>query len=163
MKRPFFATSVRKTLASLAVLLLVLASGYFYLYGQDKSDFPDGFDALQAAPKSHKLIFENAFVRVLEVDVPPAGQSVPMHHHRWPSLVIDWDTGGGNPHVLYHRPGQPVRDIPSHDDPSHPGLWRVHWMGAEPMHSIEVVSWPKSAAEHTTDPPELRVEIKTHP
>jgi hypothetical protein len=33
----------------------------------DKPGFPEGFDAVQAAPGSHKVIFENALVRVLEV------------------------------------------------------------------------------------------------
>jgi len=47
-----------------------MLAGYFYAYGQDKSEFPDGFDAVQAAPNSHKVIFEK-FVRVLEVTVPP--------------------------------------------------------------------------------------------
>ena len=36
----------------------------FYAYGQDKSGLPDGFDAVQAAPNSHKVIFENEFVRL---------------------------------------------------------------------------------------------------
>ena len=46
---------------------LAMLGTYFYAYGQDKSGFPDGFDAVQAAPNSHKVIFENEFVRVLEV------------------------------------------------------------------------------------------------
>ena len=36
-------------------------------HGQDKSGFPDGYNAVQAAPKSHRVIFENLLVRVLEV------------------------------------------------------------------------------------------------
>ncbi len=35
------------------------------VYAQDKSGFPDGYDAVQAAPNSHKVIFENAVVRAL--------------------------------------------------------------------------------------------------
>jgi hypothetical protein len=38
-----------------------------------------------------------------------------------------------------------------------------HWMAPEPMHSIQVIAWPKDAAEHDSDPPELRIEIKDHP
>jgi len=45
----------------------------------DASGFPDGYDAVQAAPDSHKVIFENALVRILEVTVPPNGQTEPMH------------------------------------------------------------------------------------
>jgi hypothetical protein len=47
---------------------------------------------VQAAPNSHKVIFENALVRVLEVSVSP-GTTVSVHHHRWPSLLLSWDTG----------------------------------------------------------------------
>lgn len=143
-------------------LVLVGATGFF-LRGQNQQDFPSGFDAVQAAPSSHKVLFENALVRVIEVDLPKPGDTVPLHHHRWPSLVIEWDTGGGAPHIRYHRPGQPVRDIPAATGPSHAGKWSLHWMPPEPMHSIEVVAWPDDAAAHASDPPELRVEFKTHP
>ncbi len=150
--------------STLLLSTALLASGAaFYLHPQSKNDFPPGFDALQAAPHSHKLLFENAFVRVLQVDLPKPGETVPMHHHRWPSLVVDWDTGGASPHIRYLRPGQVARDVPSVDAPAHPGAWDIHWMKPEPMHSIEVVSWPKDAAQHASDPPELRIEIKTHP
>jgi hypothetical protein len=150
------------------IALLTFAAGIasgsaFYLHPQNTGDFPPGFDALHAAPDSHKLLFENSLVRVLEVDLPKPGQTVPMHHHRWPSLAINWDTGGGTPHIRYGRPGQPVRDIPSNEAPAHAGRWDIHWMEPEPMHSIEVVAWPKDAAAHASDPPELRIEIKIHP
>jgi hypothetical protein len=145
------------------VASLLYASGHFYLYGQDKSDFPDGYDAMQSAPGSHKVIFENAFVRVLEVTVPAAGTTIPMHHHRWPSFFLDWDTGGGSPHIRYHRADGSVRDIPNHEEPIHAGAWSVHWMNPEPMHAIEVVDKPKSAIPLPDAPSSLRIEIKCHP
>jgi hypothetical protein len=151
----------------LAVIVLLgslaLFAGHFYLYGQDKSEFPDGYDAVQAAPNSHKVIFENAFGRVLEVTVPAAGKTEPMHHHRWPSFFLKWDRGGGMPHVRYHRPDGTVRDTPSKEAPVHPGTWTVQWMNPEPMHSIEVVEMPRSAEAVPDGPPLLRVEIKCHP
>jgi hypothetical protein len=52
----------------------LLAGTAFYLWPQDIGDFPPGFDALQAAPGSHKLLFENSLVRVLEVDLPKPGE-----------------------------------------------------------------------------------------
>ena len=160
-----FPSAVRNSrfLAALVAITVVCPAGYFYLYGQDKTQFPDGFDALQAAPMSHKLIFENAYVRVLEVDVPPPGSTIPMHHHRWPSLVLDWDTGGGTPHIHYLRPGQPMCDVPATGGQSHPGSWSVHWMQPEPTHSIEVVAFPKDHGAHLNDPASLRIEIKCHP
>src|SRR6202142_1248988 len=85
-QKSFFYTHRRALCAALAISCLVLCARHFYVYGQDKSDFPAGYDAVQAPPKSHKVIFENAFARVLEVSVSP-GTTVPMHHHRWPSLL----------------------------------------------------------------------------
>lgn len=48
--------------------------------------WPDSLDALIAAPKHHKLLFENERVRVLEVRIPP-GDFVPVHTHRWPCAM----------------------------------------------------------------------------
>jgi hypothetical protein len=145
-----------------AVILSAASFSHFYLYAQDKSAFPDGYDAVQAAPNSHKVIFENAFVRVLEVTMPPAGKTEPMHHHRWPSFFLDWDTGGPSPHIKYHRGDGTVRDSPSQPAPNHPGKWDVQWMKPEPMHAIEVVEMP-ATANHPDEPPLLRVEIKCLP
>jgi hypothetical protein len=153
----------KQILAFLIPLSMILFAVHFYAYGQDKSDFPEGYDAMQTAPNSHKVIFENALVRVLEVTVPLPGTTIPMHHHHWPSFFLDWDTGGGSPHIRYHRPDGSVRDIPAADAPSHPGTWSVHWMKPEPMHAIEVVDQPKSAIPAPGAPPSLRIEIKCHP
>lgn len=123
------------------------------------SEFPEGYDAVTAAPNSHKVIYENALVRVLEVTMPPPGKTEPMHHHHWPSFFLDWDTGGKSPHIRYHQPGNVFRDSPSTDSPVHPGHWAVHWMKPEPMHAIETVENYYS----TNDPPSVRVEIKVRP
>ena len=86
MKQPrIFFKNQRLTIIAV-VGSLALFAAHFYLYGQDKSEFPDGYDAVQAAPNSHKAVFENAFVRVLEVTIPPAGKTEPMRHHPWPSF-----------------------------------------------------------------------------
>jgi hypothetical protein len=138
------------------VCLTALCGWYAYAQADAKSDFPDGYDAVQAAPDSHKVIFENALVRVLEVTVPPAGKSEPMHHHRWPSFFLSWDTGGRSPHIRYHRGDGSVRDIPSADSPTYPGHWSVSWMKPEPMHGIETVE----KYDEDNGPPLLRVEIK---
>lgn len=149
------------------VAALIVASavcfGYFYAYGQDKSVFPNGYDAVQAAPKSHKVIFENEYVRVLEVTIPPAGSTIAMHHHRWPSFFLSWDTGGKSPHIRYRRPDGSVDDQPSKAVPSHPGRWRVGWMKPEPMHAIEVVENPEPPSASDGAPTDLRIEIKDHP
>jgi hypothetical protein len=142
-----------------ATILMALCAAQLLAAAEDKSGFPAGYDAVQAAPNSHKVIFENTLVRVLEVTVPPAGKTEPMHHHHWPSFFLSWDSGGKSPHVRYHRPDGSVRDIASVDSPAHPGHWSVQWMNPEPMHSIEVVENYASG----NDPPLLRVEIKLPP
>jgi hypothetical protein len=153
----------RRIIAVAIGSVLTLFAWHFYAYGQDKTQFPDGYDAVQTAPNSHKVIFENEFVRVLEVTVPPPGNTIPMHHHRWPSFFLDWDTGGGSPHIRYHRGDGSVVDQPSHEEPVHPGRWSVSWMKPEPMHAIEVMDKPKSDVALPGQPPSLRIEIKCHP
>jgi hypothetical protein len=85
-----------------------------------------------------------------------------MHHHRWPSFFLDWDRGGGMPHVRYPRPDGTIRDTPSKESPVHAGTWSVQWMNPEPMHAIEVVETPRSASNLPDGPPLLRIEIKCH-
>lgn len=128
-----------------------------FSYPQDKVAFPDGYDAVQAAPNSHTVVFENALVRVLEVTVPPPGTTEPMHHHRWPSFFLSWDKGGMTPHVRYLRPDGSVRDEPSVNAPVHRGKWAIGWMKPEPMHAIQVVDRPENSP---ADPTLLRIEIK---
>ncbi len=129
------------------------------LSAQSKPGFPEGFDAVQAAPESHKVLFENAFVRVLQVRVAP-GAKEPMHHHQWPSIFLNWDAGGRTGHQrIYHADGS-VHDIPSQERPLAPGVWRVQWMEPEPMHSIENLETSESAKSLPQRPPTVRVEFK---
>jgi hypothetical protein len=122
----------------------------------DDPGFAIGLDAVQAAPDSHRVIFENALVRVLEVTIPPNGTTEPMHHHRWPSFFLDWNTGGKSPHIRYHQPGGVVHEQQRPDTPRHPGHWAIHWMEPEPLHAIETVDYQSDPG----DVPSLRVEIK---
>jgi hypothetical protein len=146
-----------KALAAGVLLLVIGVSGRQVLgLGQDPAGFPEGYDAVVAAPASHRVIFENALVRVLEVTMPAPGHTEPMHHHHWPSFFLDWDTGGKSPHIKYHQPGNVVREVPSTEEPSHPGRWEVHWMKPEPMHAIETIETNESPGEPTS----IRVEIK---
>jgi len=48
------------------------------LVGTQSKDDP--LDAVRAAPDTHKIAFENAFVRVLDVRVPP-GRTERRHRH----------------------------------------------------------------------------------
>lgn len=53
--------------------------------------WPQPLDALTAAPEHHRLLLENAAVRVLDTRVLP-GQTVPLHTHQWPSVlyILSW-------------------------------------------------------------------------
>jgi hypothetical protein len=148
-----------RVVPAVMIAALTLLSLHFYAYGQNKSDFPEGYDAPQAAPNSHKVIFENSFVRVLQVTVPSPGTTEPMHYHRWPSFFLSWDTGGPSPHIHYHHADGSVTDQPSVNEPVHPGRWSVEWMKPEPMHAIEVM---KDSPPRPSDPPLLRIELKIH-
>lgn len=165
MNQPRSLRRIRKhgLIAVLIVSFVALFAWHFYAYGQDKSDFPDGHDGVQAAPHSHRVIFENEFVRVLEVSIEP-GTTEPFHHHRWPSFFIDYDIGGRTPHMRYHRPAGTVRDTLSQEEPIlNPGHWTVHWMKPEPMHAVENADAPAGGPSISKRPPWVRVEIKCHP
>lgn len=53
----------------------------------DPSAWDPKLDAVIAAPKHHKVLFENERVRVLEVALEPNDEE-PVHHHRWPSVFV---------------------------------------------------------------------------
>ena len=160
MKLPrWFALRKRRWIPAGLVTVLAVFAVHFYMFGQDKAGFPDGYDAVQSAPKTHKVIFENALVRVLELRLT-TGTTVPMHHHRWPSFFLSWDTGGRTPHVRYHRAGASVREEPSRETPVHPGRWEIRWMAPEPLHSVEILD---AGTSDPQGPSDLRIEIKVHP
>ncbi|MHA6724133.1 cupin domain-containing protein [Sphingomonas sp. RS2018] len=47
---------------------------------------PATYDAVAAAPASHRVLMEDDHVRVLRVEVAP-GAIEPVHDHRWPSIM----------------------------------------------------------------------------
>jgi hypothetical protein len=155
----FSRLSAKIAIAVAATFLIAICTRQAIGLTENETDFPQGYDAVAAAPGSHKVIFENALVRVLEVTMPPPGRTEPMHHHHWPGFFLDWDTGGKSPHIRYHQPGNLVRDIPSADHPVTTGHWSVHWMKPEAMHAIETVEKYSSP----NDLPSVRVEIKVQP
>ena len=160
MKRPTRLIRVLTIAATTIVcaISLSLFTAHHHLFGQSAAGFPEGYDAVQAAPASHRVVFENAFVRVLQVTLPPKGATEPMHHHRWPSLFLGYGTGGTTAHIRYHQADGKVIDQPSHTDPIHAGVWSGSWMKPEPMHAIEVVDPGERGPG--APPGWLRVEIK---
>jgi hypothetical protein len=53
----------------------------------DPSAWDPQLDAVAAAPRQHKVLFENDRLRVLEVTLE-GGDEEPVHHHRWPSVFV---------------------------------------------------------------------------
>jgi hypothetical protein len=53
--------------------------------------WPASLDALIAAPDHHSLLLENDRMRVVQTRIP-AGQTVPVHTHRWPGVlfIVSW-------------------------------------------------------------------------
>ena len=49
--------------------------------------WPESMDSINAAPKNHKVLFENDHVRLLEVVVQP-GEIENMHGHKYPSVFM---------------------------------------------------------------------------
>ena len=44
-------------------------------------------DAVKASPETHKLLFENDEIRVIEVTIKP-GQKEPLHRHMYKSALL---------------------------------------------------------------------------
>jgi hypothetical protein len=72
------------------------------VYGKgNPAEWPKELDAVASASKNHKVLLENAEVRVLDVTVSP-GEVEAVHSHRWPSVLyfmaagdfIDRDASG---------------------------------------------------------------------
>jgi hypothetical protein len=53
----------------------------------DPATWDPALDAVVAAPKHHKVLFENDRLRVIEVTLEPDDEE-PVHHHRWPSVFV---------------------------------------------------------------------------
>jgi quercetin dioxygenase-like cupin family protein len=88
-----------------AIALVVAAAAV--ARSQTAADAPD---PLQVAADTHKLAFENTFVRVLDVRLPP-GKLEPRHRHPHGMSVYftDWDAkvtvDGGQPEVHHRQAG----------------------------------------------------------
>ena len=57
------------------------------LASMNPATWDPALDAVTAAPRHHKVLFENEHLRVLEVTLEPNDEE-PVHHHRWPSVFV---------------------------------------------------------------------------
>jgi quercetin dioxygenase-like cupin family protein len=75
-----------------------------------RSQQPDPLDPIRVAGDTHRLAFENAFVRILDVRLPP-GRLEPRHRHPHGLSVYltDWDArvtvDGGKPELRPRKAG----------------------------------------------------------
>lgn len=61
----------------------------------------DSLDAVKAAPNSHKILFENDHIRILEVILEPYGFE-PIHTHRYPSVMFGPDNDTSPFDIIYY-------------------------------------------------------------
>jgi ketosteroid isomerase-like protein len=118
----------------------------------EKWPWPDSLDAMIAAPKHHRLVFENDRVRVLDTLIPP-GDTVPVHTHRWPAVYYTIQPGefirrDGEGSLLFDSRTAPPRPSASFLDclPPH----SVENVGSSDIHliSFELKEEQKTAAEN---------------
>ena len=74
--------SLKRTIAvALAITVLILVA-------QPAISQNDDRDVLKVIPENYKLLFENAFVRVIEARVPPGTEEKPHQHMRGVSVCM---------------------------------------------------------------------------
>jgi hypothetical protein len=83
--------------------------------------WPPEMDALIAAPRHHKLLFENEKVRVLDTFISP-GELTEIHTHQWPAslYILSWSH-----FIRYDVDGNVLLDSRNLAAPPSPGtaLW----------------------------------------
>ena len=95
--------------------------------------WPESLDAMVAAPGYHELLLENERVRVLDVRIGP-GQLVPVHTHRWPSVMHVLSRGD---FIRRDSQGEVLLDTRNAASPTRPPA--VVWSAPLPPHSLENV------------------------
>ncbi len=89
-------------------------------------------DAVMAAPEHHGLLFQNEWVRVLDIPIGP-GETVAMHTHCWPSVLylLSWSD-----FVRRDGAGRVLTDSRAGERPVVGG---AVWSPAMPPHTLENV------------------------
>ena len=71
-----------------ATLVLAAAGGMLILLARPARSQQDDQDVLKVIPENYKLLYENAFVRVIEARVPPGAEEKPHRHMRGVSICM---------------------------------------------------------------------------
>ena len=106
----------------------------------------EALDALQAAPRHHRLLLENDRVRVLDTRISP-GDTVQVHTHRWPAV---YHLGSWSDFVRRDAEGKVLLDTRGRPPPA--TLPLIVWSEPLPPHSLENVG--------TADLHAVSIEIK---
>jgi hypothetical protein len=69
-----------------------------------KWKWSDSLEAVKAAPNSHRILFENDNVRILEVTLDPYAFE-PMHTHHYPSVMFGSDKDTSQFDIIYYPYG----------------------------------------------------------
>ncbi len=97
----------------------------------DPWPWPPELDAVIAAPRHHRLVFENEQVRVLDTRIP-VGDTVPVHTHRWPAV---YNTVRFSHFIRRDPEGNVLLDTRTLANPLPP----AGWLDYNPPHTIENV------------------------
>jgi hypothetical protein len=101
--------------------------------GAEPWTWPEALDALTAAPETHRVLFENDAVRVLETTIAP-GQTTEVHTHRWPGVLYVLSFG----HFV-RRDGDGTILVDSRAGGALPEPGTALWSGSLPPHTLENV------------------------
>jgi hypothetical protein len=93
--------------------------------------WPDSLDALLAAPAHHQRLLENERVRVIHTLIP-AGETVPLHTHRWPGVAYVMETSD---FIRRDQNGDVLFD--SRRGGLQPRAPAVQWLEPLPPHTVE--------------------------
>src|SRR5829696_8877001 len=111
----------------------------------NRSEWPPNLDAVLAAPKNHRVLWEDEAVRVLEVSVEP-GEREQLHHHQWESLMVvlsrpeyvSYDASGNETGPAVALPADPVFPIVARLPPQRPHFFEVPPSEQRRLHAIRV-------------------------
>ena len=100
-------------------------------------------DAVPAAPRFHKVVYENESLRILEVTVLP-GERETTHHHRWPSVMV---VDSRPKYINYDKNGREIpAAVQTTSVPEMPIMVRlpaqaehsIQNLGSTPFHAIRI-------------------------
>jgi hypothetical protein len=111
-----------------------LLSSVLFLGAVDAGAQKDRTDALIAAPASHKVLFENARVRVLEVVIPP-GVTEPAHTHAWPG-VMRFESPQPLTYITYAAQAGKLNELKRYEVPMGKA-GQTEWSEPEGLHAVQ--------------------------